>query len=192
MSEFVEVIGLQKAQALFDANRLGRGFAIGLYRAGQEVAAEMQREAKPHHWHGRLEQQIHANPPTGTGLNTEVRVGITTGLAPEGRPLAFGWKSEGGKQPPSGPGSPLADWVATHIAGASSNVTRNAAGRIRRKGSIASITAEPGVQRIAFLIARKIARTGYRFGSDDWFHKGITAARPRLAGIVARFTREAK
>jgi len=191
MSDTIEVIGLARATALFDSARVGRQFGTGLYRAGQEVAGAMARSAKAHHDTGRLEQQIHAQP-FGEGFATEVHVGISTGLAPEGRPLAFGWKSTSGKQPPT---QAIAEWLSRH-PGAASGLTnragkalvfRTAAGFVRRRGTVAEVTGESALRSRAFLIARAIGRRGYSFGRHDWFHIGIDEARPKLAAIVRSY-----
>lgn len=193
MASTIEIIGLERGKALFDAAHVGQRFGLGMLRAGQEVAGEMARSAKEHHDTGRLEQQIHATA-MGEGFATEVHVGISTGLAPEGRPLAFGWKSGSGKQPPV---QAIAEWLSRHPSAAAglanargqALVSRNGAGFVRRAGTIAEVTGDAALRSRAFLIARAIGRRGYRFGKHDWFHTGIDRARPRLEGILRRSMR---
>lgn len=190
MADTIEVIGLQRATQLFSHQRVGEQFAIGMLRSGQEIAGEMARAAKEHHDTGRLEQQIHAEP-FGFGFASEVHVGISTGVAPEGRPLAFGWKSESGKQPPT---QAIAEWLGRHPSAAAgltngrgqALVSRNGAGFVRRSGTVAEVSGDAALRSRAFLIARAIGRRGYRFGKHDWFHLGIERAHPRLAEIMRR------
>jgi hypothetical protein len=159
-SAVVEVIGAERVDASLDPARW-QGFGQALLRGGLAIAAEMQRAAKPHHDTGNLERNIHAEGPFGHGLNQEVRIGIGTAGAPEGRPLAFGWKSKSGRQPPTGA---IVAWLT-------------------RKGFGSGLT-DSQLRGRAFVIARAIGRRGYRFGADDWFHKGIEAGRPRLRAIM--------
>ncbi len=187
MGDYVEIIGLAKAVGLVNPSHYAQGFRTGLFRAGQEAEGQMKQAARSHRDTGNLEQQIHTSEPVGSGLNLEVHVGIATGLAPEGRPIAFGWRSSSGKMPPV---APIAEWIQRRGGmGATASVTRTKAGFIRRKGTVAQISSEPAIRSLAFAIARSIQKRGYRFGSDDWFHRGIDAARPRLAEIVRSYMR---
>jgi hypothetical protein len=186
VAESIEVIGLGRAKALFDGGRLERRWAQGALRVGQDIAGDMKAAARPHHMSGRLEQQIHAEP-FGTGMGMEVHVGISVGLAPEGRPIAFGWKSQSGKQPPS---QAIADWIVRKGGlGATTNVTRTPAGFQRYRGTKAQISQESAVRSLAFLIARKIKAKGYSFGHDDWFHKGIEVGRLGIHATMSRYLR---
>lgn len=159
-SDVVTVIGAERVDASLDPARW-HGFGTALLQGGLAIAAEMQRAAKPHHDTGNLERQIHAEGPFGSGLNQEVRIGIGTAAAPEGRPLAFGWKSKGGLQPPT---AAIVAWLS-------------------RRGRAAGLT-DSQLRGRAFVIARAIGRRGYSFGSDDWFHKGIAAGKPKLEAIM--------
>lgn len=190
----VEVIGAERVMAALDPARWS-GFGRALLRGGLAVAAEMQRAAKPHHDLGNLERNIHAEGPTGSGLNVEVRVGISTAAAPEGRPLAFGWKSSTGKQPPT---EAIAAWLLRkgtvptmsgpgllRVPSPNVELTATGATRAARGHTRASISAEAAVRGMAFVIARKIGRRGYSFGSHNWFQMGIDAGRPKLRRIIA-------
>ena len=183
----VEVVGLQHVIDGLDPARMGAGLKLGMLRAGQDIQREMRAKAAPHHFRGTLEQQIHVEQ-SGTGLHVETRVGITTAKAPEGRPLQFGWKSTGGKQPPT---DALVPWVLEHMGGDLQNAKgqslryrttdKNGKWRARNRAGAAQ---DAQVRSIAFLIARRIGRKGYSFGSTDWLHAGFEAARPRIAGHI--------
>jgi hypothetical protein len=197
MGEVVEVIGMERVLADLNPARFAQ-FPHALKRGGLAIQAEMQQVARTHHDLGNLERQIHVEGPTGSGLDAQVRVGISTKAAPEGRPLAFGWASASGKQPPV---EAIARWLTRHpeaAAGAKSSlnrtgsdlVFRTSSGKVGRHGSIGFITSEASIRTRAFLIARAIGRRGYSFGRGkehqraDWFHEGIKAGRPKLEAII--------
>lgn len=197
MSDVVEVVGMARVLADLDPARFVE-FPRALQRGGLAIQAEMQHVARTHHDLGNLERQIHVEGPTGSGINSEIRIGISTAAAPEGRPLAFGWSSTSGKRPPI---DAIARWLTRHpeaAAGAKSSlnkaggdlVFRTAAGKVGRRGSIGMITTEASIRSRAFLIARAIGRRGFSFGSGgdhqkaDWFHEGIKAGKPKLDAIV--------
>lgn len=189
----IEVIGMERIAATLDPARWDR-FPLALQQGGIAMAAEMQRAAKSHHDRGTLERAIHSEGPIGRGLKAEVRVGISTSAAPEGRPLAFGWKSDSGKMPPI---APIADWLTRHpeaAAGAKGDLNRKGGdlvfrtmdGKVARQGTVAMVSSQSQIRSRAFLIARAIQRRGYSFGRSDWFHDGIRAGRPRLDAIVRK------
>ena len=168
MSEFV-VVGLDNVQRNL-ALQLGplmlEKVAAGLERGGFAVQAAARANLAPHHYHGTAEQQTTVSPPLITAGNVTVTVGIHGGLAPEGRPLEFGWASAAGKQPPT---KAIAEWLTSKPGLIpSANVSRNARGFVRRKGTIAAIASESAVRGMAFVIARNIKRRGYSFGSLHW------------------------
>lgn len=193
MGDVVEVVGISRVQAALHPDAYARGLRIGMTRAGEEIRTEQQRIARPHHYRGRLEQGIRVQT-VGAGLNIETHIGISTAQVPEGRPLNYGWRSEGGKRPPS---SALVPWVLEKFgAGLTGktgrplrSTTTNAAGRWRTRNA-AGAAGDAQVRSIAFLIARKIGQRGYSFGKLDWLHGGFRQARPRLHGILAAAMRE--
>jgi hypothetical protein len=176
------VVGAERVDASLDPARRWAGFGTAVLRGGLAIGAEMQRAAKPHHDTGRLEQHIHATPPIGSGLNIEVRVGIGTAGAPEGRPLAFGWKSRSGLQPPT---APIMAWLKRHPEAMAGSTPTSGRGKLGGKAlSFRSAGGEAELRSRAFLIARAIGRRGYRFGSSDWFNAGIAAGKPKLEAII--------
>lgn len=189
----VEVIGADRVFDSLDTRRRWAAFPRALLQAGMAVQAEMQRAAKPHHDTGRLERGIHV-AQQGAGLEAEVRVGISSAAVPEGRPLAFGWASKAGRQPPT---EAIAAWLLRKgtisamqgpglLRVPSANLRLTARGRLaaRRGHTMGAIAQERAVRGLAFVIARSIGRRGYSFGSHDWFHMGIHAARPRVRTII--------
>lgn len=158
----VQVIGLDAALRSLSPERLAAGLPAGLHAVGQDLAREVHGYIKPHHYTGRAEQQVHAEPPEGQGFGVHVFVGTSASLVPELRPLMFGWRSSG-KRPPT---DAIAQWLTAkpELAG-SASVARSPAGFVRRSGTRAQISAEASVRSRAFLIARAIGRRGYTFGS---------------------------
>lgn len=193
MSQTVEIVGLARVRAMLDPASFGPGLRRGLERAGQLVQREERGILHPHHFRGRAEQGVHVET-RGSGLAIETRIGIAADKVPEGRPLAFGWKSSGGKQPPS---SALVPWVLEKFGGSLTNA-RGQALRYRyttKAGTWAArnragASQDAQVRSIAFLVARKIGRSGYSFAPLDWAHRGLEAARPHLRGIILAALRE--
>ena len=183
VDEYVQVIGLEKLQAALDPAVWAERARAGLLRAGQvaiEPRARVNVEAE-HHYHGTLAQNLHTEL-MGEGMASEAHVGISTGLVPEGRPLEFGWRSASGKQPPI---DAIARWLTSkpEIAG-SPLVTRNKAGFIHRKGTIAEISQDAQIRSRAFLIARAIGRRGFSFGRLAWLHDAAVAGREQAVQIM--------
>lgn len=158
----VHVIGLDAALRGLSPERLAAGLPAGLHAVGLDLAAEVHGYIKPHHYTGRAEQQVHAEPPEGQGFGVHVFVGTSASAVPELRPLMYGWKSSG-KRPPT---DAIAKWLSgkPELAG-SGSVTRSSGGFVRRSGTKSQISAEASVRSRAFLIARAIGRRGYSFGT---------------------------
>lgn len=186
----VRIVGLDDALRAISPEELSKGIPAGLYAVGQAVSKEVHGYIKPHHYTGRAEQQVHAEPPVGSGFNAHVFVGTSANLVPELRPLMFGWPGGQGKRPPI---DAIARWLASKPELAnSSNVTRNAQGFVRRRGTIATISQDKALRSRAFLIARAIGRRGYTFGSGQGgqhiktFEDAWLAVRGQAAGIILR------
>lgn len=184
MSEII-IVGLPEALAEFDPHRFVAGLRTGMQAVGEAVATEARLIVKPHHFHGTFEQQIHA-VTTGDSLATVVTsVGVNPELVPEARPLSFGWKSSGGKQPPT---EAIAAWLASKpelVNAAGSNaVGRNASGFITRKGSIAEVSQDSKIRGLAFVIARKIGQRGYSFAPLNPFDRAWDMVSRRAQSII--------
>lgn len=167
--------------------------AAGLEQAGVLVQTNARRNLAEHHYHGTAERNTVVSPPLITPEAITVTVGIHAGLAPEGAPLEFGWRSQSGKQPPS---EPIYQWLqgsgkgAGLLASAGVNVRRNSAGFIT--GSRAKRIApdqQKAARGLAFVIARNIGRKGYSFGALHWLSGGLEEAKPAIMGIIARAIR---
>lgn len=151
------------------AERLG----VGLQAWGQTIQMAARRNLHPHHYTGRAERATTVSSVTDTGMSLSITVGIHGGLAPEGRPLEFGWSSTSGKQPPS---QPIYEWLtgsgqgATVLTSFGGSVNTTKAGFIA--GSRSGRTDQESVARgLAFIIARSIGRKGYSFGALHWLSK---------------------
>jgi hypothetical protein len=181
--ETVEIVGLAKAEALLSAARYERALGAGLLAAGILVQSEARAVLASHHWHGRAEAEVHAEPRGPLS----VFVGGSAAKAPELRPLTYGWHSSSGKQPPT---SAIAEWLTSkpEIAD-SSSVSRSPRGFVRRRGTIGQIAGESAIRSRAFLIARAIGRRGFSFGRLDTFAVAIARARPRIAAVIAAHMR---
>lgn len=186
----VEVIGAERVDASLAPARWD-AMPKALLRGGLAMAAEMQRAARPHHDTGNLERRIHAEGPFGERLNAVVKIGISTAAAPEGRPLAFGWLSRTGRRPPT---EAIMKWLQRHPqSGPDLSELRGSRARptILNARTIRGQAGDAALRSRAFLIARAIGRRGYRFGSDNWFAKGIVAGKPKLRAILAAELRRA-
>lgn len=80
--------------------------------------------------------------------------------SPEARPLEFGWTSGNGKRPPSGPRSRLVKWLT------------------------AQGVEEP--RKVAFLVARKIAKDGYSFAPVHWLGGAAKTSGPAVVEAMRR------
>ena len=178
MTQFT-VLGLDEVLARMQAElgplmeaKVARGLELG----GIAVQGAARQNLSSHHYHGTAENQTTVSPPIIAAGSVEVTVGIHGGLAPEGRPLEFGWASSSGKQPPT---SAIAEWLTSKPGLIPSpNVTRNAQGFVRRRGTVAAIASESAVRGMAFVIARNIKRRGYSFGALHWLEQAMTDRTP--------------
>lgn len=191
MSEVI-VVGLPAALREFDPARFAEGLRTGMNTLGEEVATGARNLIEPHHWHGRFQQQIHVETTGDSLSNIVTNVGVNSALVPEARPISFGWKSTGGKQPPT---EAIAAWLASkpelvNSAG-SDAVTRNSSGFIRRRGTIAEVSQDSKVKSLAFLIARKIGREGYSFEPVQPFHRAWDAVAYRASSVIMAAIRKA-
>ena len=175
----VVIVGADKVKAAIaslsgpemDA-RVGRG----LMAWGQVIQTAARRNLHGHHFTGRAEQSTSVSEPTVSGSTVGVTIGIHGGLAPEGRPLEFGWASSSGKQPPS---QPIYEWLTGSSQGA--NVLTSFGGSVNRTGEGFIVGAKSGrtsqestARGLAFVIARNIGRRGYSFGPLHWLSKAAT------------------
>ena len=156
----------------------------GLVGWGHLIEYAGKANLAPHHWHGTAEQSTVTVGPVIEGDQVVVSVGLHGGMAPEGRPLEYGWKSESGKQPPI---SAIAEWLTSKPGLIPSpNVTRNSSGFIRRRGTIAAISQEAAVRSLAFVIARNIGRRGYSFGALHWLRDAMVETREEGLALLRR------
>ena len=181
MSFTITVHGLSEAAAQLEPATWQAGVKRGLLRVGQLAADAVKLDIAPHHYTGRAQQQVHAQEIALPGV-LAVHVGASSELVPELRPLVEGWKSSGGRQPPT---AAIAEWLAhkPEIAPTSS-VSRSASGRLSFRASIASVSSETAVRSRAFLIARAIGRRGYSFGKTDSFRKAWEKVGPTADQII--------
>lgn len=185
MSGFeIRVTGLREAVGKLEPAAWEAGARRGLLKVGQAAADEVKRDIAPHHYTGRAEQQVHAEQEHIPG-RISVHVGTSSALVPELRPLVYGWRSRGGKQPPT---DAIATWLAHKPELAESpSVGRTAAGflRFRRGATVASVAGESAVRARAFLIARAIGRRGYSFPPTDSFRKAWARVGPTATRVIA-------
>ena len=171
----VVIVGKDKVEASLAAYagpEMEARLGLGLQAWGQVVQRGARANLHPHHFTGRAEQSTSVSGPTVSGSTVAVTVGIHGGLAPEGRPLEFGWKSDSGKQPPS---EPIYQWLTGSSQGAA--VLSSAGGSVNRKGgfivgSRSSRTSDESTARgLAFVIARNIGKKGYALGKLSWLSR---------------------
>ncbi|HLA65024.1 MAG TPA: hypothetical protein VK600_00415 [Candidatus Saccharimonadales bacterium] len=189
----VVIVGIPKAMRDLDPARMAVGLRTGFQAVGDQlVAPAARRIVRPHHWHGRFEQQIHTTV-TGSGLNVAAHVGVSSAMVPEARPLTFGWKSGSGRQPPT---DAIMAWLtgsgkgAQLLAQGGVGVRRNSGGFIT--GSRASRVGsgdQAAVRSIAFLIARKIGKSGYSFEPLHTFTKALAEVRGQIGPMLLHYLR---
>ena len=187
----VVVVGKDKVEAAISSlagPEMDARIGSGLVAWGQVIQRAARANLKTHHFTGRAEQSTSVSAPSMGSNTISVTVGIHGGLAPEGRPLEFGWASATGKQPPS---EPIAKWLVSSSAGmsilesAGSSAVRRGqkvstignvhllteGGRLTRRGTIASASQDSVAKGLAFVIARNIGKRGFSFGPLHWLSK---------------------
>lgn len=177
------VLGLDEVLARMQAElgplmtaKVARGLELG----GIAIQGAARQNLSEHHFHGTAENQTTVSPPLITGTSVAVTVGIHGGLAPEGRPLEFGWKSDSGKMPPV---LPIAEWLVEKGIGQERNakgfISYGKGGKSARVKEAAFGAAFPGATvSMAFLIARKIQKRGFSFGPLHWLERAMNDRTP--------------
>lgn len=186
----IKVTGANEARAALDPLRVGAGVRSGLIQGAGLIERTAKGVVATHHWHGTAERSIHQRV-SGSGINSEVMIGSNTGRAPHFRSLAYGWPGGKGKQPPT---DAIAKWLTSkpEIVGSfTQNVKRNSAGFVSRRGSVSSISKERAVRGLAFVIARKIGKSGFSFDPLEPFEKAWDMHRRQVTEIVAKAITEA-
>ena len=175
----VVVVGKDKVEAAISSlagPEMDARIGSGLVAWGQVIQRAARANLKTHHFTGRAEQSTSVSEPSMGSNTISVTVGIHGGLAPEGRPLEFGWASATGKQPPS---EPIYQWLTGSSQGAAvlsaatgAQVNRTSKGFIvgARAGRLAA-TDESKARGLAFVIARNIGKRGFSFGPLHWLSK---------------------
>lgn len=187
MGESQVIANLDAALRELTTTRAAAGLTAGAFAIQRRAKANLA----PHHFHGRAEQQTTVGAPTFEPGLVTVGVGIHGGVAPEGRPLEFGWKSSGGKRPPS---SAIEDWLTGSSQGAA--ILASAAGVAIKRNSRGFITGAKArrvgaddrskVKGLAFVIARNIGRRGYSFGALHWLENAARDEAPEVLGEMQK------
>jgi hypothetical protein len=174
----VVVVGKDKVEAAITGlagPEMDARIGLGLKAWGQVIQTAARENLHGHHFTGRAEQSTTVSEPSTVGNTIGVTVGIHGGLAPEGRPLEFGWSSATGKQPPT---APIVEWLTGSSQGAAVLSAATGAQVNRKKGFIVGARAgrlaasdESKAQGLAFVIARNIGRRGFSFGPLHWLSK---------------------
>ena len=181
MEVSVVIVGQDKVVAALSAlggPEMDARIGSGLQAWGQVIQTAARRNLADHHFTGRAEQFTTVEGPVVSGSTVGVTIGIHGGLAPEGRPLEYGWASSSGKQPPS---QPIYEWLTGSSAGRSvltgfgASVNTTKAGFIPGSRSARVSSSEESTARgLAFLIARSIGRRGYSFAALHWLSKAAS------------------
>jgi hypothetical protein len=190
MAEYV-VVGLDSVLARMQAElgplmtaKVARGLELG----GIAIQGAARQNLASHHFEGTAENQTTVSPPLISGHSVAVTVGIHGGLAPEGRPLEFGWKSDSGKMPPV---LPIAEWLVKKGIGQDRNakgfVSYGKGGKSARVAEAGFGAAFPGsTVSMAFLIARKIQKRGYSFAPLHWLERAMTDRTPAVLAALEK------
>lgn len=190
----IRILGKEAVLARFDVairELTTTKAAAGLTRGGIAIQTRAKANLKPHHYHGRAEQQTTVSAPLITPTSVSVTVGIHGGVAPEGRPLEYGWKSGAGKRPPS---SAIEDWLTGSSQGAAIlasatgvAVKRNSRGFIASgKSSRVAADDRSKVKGLAFVIARNIGKRGFAFGELHWLESAVHDETPSVLGEMQK------
>ena len=177
MEVSVVIVGQDKVMAALAAlggPEMDARIGSGLQAWGQVIQTAARRNLADHHFTGRAEQFTTVEGPVVSGSSIAVTIGIHGGLAPEGRPLEFGWASSSGKQPPS---QPIYEWLTGSSAGRSVLTGFGASVNTTKAGFIPGsrrVPSESTARGLAFLIARSIGRRGYSFGALHWLSKAAS------------------
>ena len=190
MTQFT-VLGLDEVLARMQAElgplmeaKVARGLKLG----GIAIQGAARQNLSEHHFHGTAENQTTVSPPLITAGSVAVTVGIHGGLAPEGRPLEFGWKSDSGKMPPV---LPIAEWIVGKGIGQARTpkgfINYGKGGKSARVQEAAFGAAFPGYAvSMAFLIARKIQKRGYSFAPLHWLERAMTDRTPTVLAALEK------
>jgi hypothetical protein len=191
----VVIVGMDKVKATlaqWSGPELDARMGTGLMAWGQVVQTQARQNLHSHHFHGTAEMATTVSSPVSSGTSTSVTVGIHGGLAPEGRPLEFGWASSSGKQPPSGP---IYEWLTGSSQGAAA---LSSIATVKTKGGFISgsksnrlaASDESAARGLAFVIARSIGKRGYSFGALNWLSKAavstITAGKDAFMRVLTK------
>ena len=179
MEVSVVIVGQDKVMAALAAlggPEMDARIGSGLQAWGQVIQTAARRNLADHHFTGRAEQFTTVEGPVVSGSSIAVTIGIHGGLAPEGRPLEYGWASSSGKQPPS---QPIYEWLTGSSAGRSALIGFGASVNTTKAGFIPGSARLPASEEstargLAFLIARSIGRKGYSFGKLSWLSKAAS------------------
>ena len=175
MTISVHIEGEAKVMAMLQHEAYQSRAEHGLIDAAHAMERDAKANLKEHHFRGQTERNTTTSDIDRQGDRSVVTIGIHGGMAPQGRPLEFGWKSESGKMPPI---QPIADWlVSKGIAGPA-------------KGTKATKTADSAVRGFAFVIARNIQRRGYSFPPLHWLGRAYDSNRSKVSGYIERRMQE--
>lgn len=154
----VIITGLPGALAEFSEARFAHGFAAGAQEVGELVAVEARAALGGHRYTGRLEAAINVRSSGESIASVTTEIGVNDAEVPEAAPLAFGWRSHSGHQPPA---AALGTWA-------------------KAKG----IGGDMSESRLGFVLARAIRQHGFDFEPLHPFQRAWAVVGPRAAEII--------
>lgn len=154
----VIVTGLPAALEEFSETRIAAGFRAGVAELGAAVALEAELLLAAHRYSGRLEAGIATHVSGDSIAAVTAQIGVSDREIPEAGPIAYGWRSHSGAQPPA---DALGAWAAAKGIG----------------GGMAP-------NRLGFVLARAIRQHGYVFAPIRPFERAWQAVGPRAAEII--------
>ena len=192
MTISVHIEGEAKVMAMLQHEAYQSRAEHGLIDAAHAMERDAKANLKEHHFRGQTERNTTTSDIERNGDVSSVTVGIHGGMAPQGRPLEFGWKSESGKMPPI---QPIADWIVSKGIGQKRNakggVNYGKGGKAARVNEAAFGAAYPGATvSFAFLIARKIQKRGYSFPPLHWLGRAYDSGSSKVSGYIERRMQE--
>lgn len=152
------VTGLPGALAEFSEARIAQGFEAGTRELGELVLAEARTLLADHRYTGRLETSIGVRSSGGSIGAVTTEIGVNDADVPEAAPLAFGWRSHSGQQPPA---AALGAWASAKGLG----------------GGMAP-------NRLGFVLARAIRAHGFDFAPIHPFQRAWELVGPRAAEVI--------
>ena len=136
-----------------------------LRRGAGVIRAEARRNIsrggkKGHRWTGDLEKDIRVGAVRRLPYMISIRVGIGHfAQYPVGHSFEYGWHGRRKRQPPT---APIQIWVQSKLG----------------------IADDKKAKRVAFLIARKIGKSGYSFGEDHFIRDAAATGVPAATAII--------